>query len=188
MTREFLKNIKVGDSALPKEIIDAIMEENGNDIENAKKPFTDYDTIKEQLAEAQKTIQGFKDQGQDIEAVRTKATEWEQKYNQAIADHNKAMADRDFTDRLTAAINTAKGKNSKAIAALLDTDTLKASKNQEADIKSALDALQKDNAYLFGEDTTPPPYAPGAGSQSMGGTVSGVEAAFAKLNPDLKID
>ncbi len=188
MRREFLQNIKVGDAALPKEIVDAIMAENGRDIEAEKAKHADYDTIKEQLAEAQKTIQGFKDQGQDIEAVRTKATEWEQKYNQAIADHNKAMADRDFTDRLTAAINTANGKNSKAIAALLDTDTLKASKNQEADIKSALDALQKDNAYLFGEDTTPPPYAPGAGSQSMGGTVSGVEAAFAKLNPGLKLD
>ena len=188
MKREFLQNIKVGDQPLSKEIIDSIMEENGRDIENAKKSYADYDTIKEQLSEAQKAIKGFQDQGADIEAVRTKAAEWETKYNEAVSAHNKAMADRDFSDSLTAAISGAHGKNAKAIMALLDTDALQNSKNQEADIKTALENCQKENAYLFGEDTTPPPYAPGAGSQSMGGTVSGVEAAFAALNPGLKLD
>ena len=42
MKREFLQNFKVGDQALPKEIIDAIMDENGRDIEAAKKRFADY--------------------------------------------------------------------------------------------------------------------------------------------------
>lgn len=168
MKREFLQNFKVGDAALPKEVIDAIMEENGNDIEAVKTKYADYDTIKEQLTTAQETIKAFKDQGADIEAVRTKATEWEQKYNKAIADHNKAMADRDFNDQITAAIAAAKGKSAKAIAALLDMDALKQSKNQAEDIKAALATVQKENAYLFGEDTTPPPYAPGAGSQNMG--------------------
>lgn len=52
MKREFLQNLKVGDQALPKEVIDAIMAENGRDIEDAKKPFADYETIKTQLGEA----------------------------------------------------------------------------------------------------------------------------------------
>lgn len=46
MKREFLQNFKVGDQALPKEIIDAIMDENGRDIEAAKKPFADYEAVK----------------------------------------------------------------------------------------------------------------------------------------------
>ena len=58
MKREFLQNLKVGDQPLSKEVIDAIMAENGRDIEAAKKPFADYDTIKGQLEEAQKTIKG----------------------------------------------------------------------------------------------------------------------------------
>ena len=33
MQREFLQNLKVGDAPLPKEVIDAIMAENGRDIE-----------------------------------------------------------------------------------------------------------------------------------------------------------
>lgn len=36
MKREFLQNFKVGDQPLPKEVIDAIMAENGRDIEAAK--------------------------------------------------------------------------------------------------------------------------------------------------------
>lgn len=36
MKREFLQNLKVGEQALTKEVIDAIMAENGRDIENAK--------------------------------------------------------------------------------------------------------------------------------------------------------
>ena len=56
MKREFLQNFKVGEAALPKEIIDAIMAENGRDIEAAKAPFADYDTLKGQLTEAQNTL------------------------------------------------------------------------------------------------------------------------------------
>lgn len=85
MKREFLQNFKVGDQALPKEIIDAIMAEHGRDIEDAKKPFADYETIKNQLSEAQRTIQGFQTQGQDMERVRNAAKPWEEKYNRAIA-------------------------------------------------------------------------------------------------------
>ena len=53
MKREFLQNFKVGDQALPKEVIHAILNENSRDIGEAKKQFADYDTIKNQLAEAQ---------------------------------------------------------------------------------------------------------------------------------------
>lgn len=36
MKREFLQGLKVGEEALPKEIIDAIMAENGKDIQQAR--------------------------------------------------------------------------------------------------------------------------------------------------------
>ena len=164
MKREFLQNFKVGDQPLPKEIIDEIMAENGRDIESAKKPFADYDTIKNQLSEAQKTIKGFQDQGADIEAVRKSAKDWEYKYNQAIADHNHKMADMAFDHALDSAITGAKGKSAKAIRALLDVDALKGSKNQEADIKAALEGLKKDSGYLFDDVKNPPPYSGGTGT------------------------
>ena len=162
MKREFLQNLKVNEQPLSKEVIDTIMAENGRDIEAAKKPFADYDTIKQQLEDAKTTIKGFEDQ--DIEGVRKSAQDWEKKYNDAITAHQQELADRDFRQLLEGAITGAKGKNVKAIAALLDVDTLKGSKNQEADIKAALEGLKKDSGYLLDEEGTPPPYAPGTGT------------------------
>ena len=161
MKTEFLQNFKVNDHPLSKEIIDAILAENGRDIEAAKKPFADYDTIRQQLGEAQKTIKGF--QEQDIDGIRQSARDWEEKYNAAVADSQKKIADMAFDHALEAAITGANGRNAKAIRALLDVDALKSSKNQEADIKAALEAVQKDNGYLFDDGSTPPPYADGTG-------------------------
>ena len=162
MKREFLQNLKVGDQPLSKEAIDAIMAENGRDIEAAKKPFADYDTIKGQLEEAQKTIKGFEEQ--DIEGVRRAAKEWQEKYDAAVEAHKQELADRDFQQILDGAIGAAKGKSAKAIKALLDLDALKGSKNQEADIKAALEGLQKESGYLFDDGEAPPPYAGNTGN------------------------
>lgn len=164
MKREFLQNFKVNEQPLPKEIIDAIMAENGRDIEEAKRPFADYDTIKQNLEDAQKTLNDIQNQGTDLETARQNARDWEQKYNKALEDHKAELADRDFRQQLETAITAAKGRSAKAIMAMLDVDTLKASENRDQDIKAALEGLQKDSGYLFDTEGTPPPYAPGAGA------------------------
>ena len=175
MKTEFLQNFKVGEQPLTKEIIDAILAENGRDIEAAKKPFADYEALKDQLKTARDGLKAF--EGVDVAKLQgeiatlqgqlaDKDKEWQQKLD--------GMA---FDGRVKDAIAAAKGRNAKAIAALLDMDTLRASKNQEADIKTALDALKKDNGYLF-ETETPPPYATGTGTQQMSGKYSAEENAI----------
>ena len=47
MKREFLQGLKVGENPLPKEVIDAIMAENGRDIEGVKARYADYDALKQ---------------------------------------------------------------------------------------------------------------------------------------------
>ena len=74
----------MGEQELPKEVIDAILDENGRDIEAARKPFADYDDLKARLEEADKTIEGFK--GMDIDAIRREADEWKEKAEQAEQD------------------------------------------------------------------------------------------------------
>lgn len=184
MKREFLQNFKVGDQSLPKEVIDAIMEENGRDIENAKKPFSDYETIKGQLAEANKTIEEFK--GMDIDGVKKAAAEWKEKAEQAEKDAAQRIADMEFDGVLKDAITAARGRNATAIAALLDIPKLKLSTNRDADLKAALETVAKENPYLFGVEQIPPPYAPGTGSQSMGGgdTLTAAIRAAAGLKGD----
>ena len=63
------------------------------------------------------------------------------------------LAERDFNDLLKESIAAAKGKNAKAITALLDVDALKASKNQKEDVAAALKTLAEaeDSKMLFGD-------------------------------------
>ena len=183
MKREFLQNFKVNDQPLPKEIIDEIMAENGRDIEAAKKPFADYDSIKEQLQTAKDGLKAF--EGVDVAQLQSKVTELQGKLDAKDTEWNGKLADMAFDHALEAAITGAKGKNAKAIRALLDVDTLKGSKNQEADIKAALEGLKKDSGYLFDDGQIPPPYAGGTGTnkQQPNGEPSSLAGALrAKYN------
>ena len=143
MKREFLQGLKVGQTPLPKEIIDAIMAENGKDIESVKNRYADYDALKQAEADA--------------------AKQWEEKLNQQVDTHRREMSDLIFSHNLEKAILSAKGRNAKAITALLDIETLKTSENQTADLEEALQILKQDCSYLF-QSETPPPYARGTGA------------------------
>ena len=143
MKREFLQSLQVGDSPLPKEIIDAIMAENGRDIEAVKSRYADYEALKEQLAQGE--------------------SRWQEKYDQIVETHRKELEETVFGHNLEQAILAAKGRNSKAITALLDIDGIKASENQTQALEEALAQLKKDCDYLF-QTQTPPPYARGTGA------------------------
>ena len=166
MKTEFLQNFKVGDQPLPKEVIDAILAENGRDIENAKKPFADYDAVKGQLKIAQEGLKAF--EGVDVGQLQGKIKELTGMLSGKDKEWQAKLDDMVFDGRIRDAIAAAKGRNAKAISALLDVEALRASKNQEADIKAALEAVKKDNGYLF-ETETPPPVANGTGSAPAGG-------------------
>lgn len=172
MKREFLQNFKVGDQSLTKEIIDAIMDENGRDIEAAKQPYADYESIKEQLQTARDGLKAF--EGVDVQQLQGQITQLKNDLTAKETAHQAQLADMAFDRALETAITGARGRNAKAIKALLDVETLKNSKNQEADIKTALEGLKKDSGYLFEETGTPPPYSAGAGTGGAGGQSTGV--------------
>ena len=183
--REFLENLKIGDQALGKDLIDAIMAENGRDIEAAKKPFADYDAIKERLKTAQDGLKAF--DGVDVKDLQDKI----KNLNTQLSDKDKEWQEKlngmAFDGKIKDAIAAARGRSAKAIAALLDVDKLKKSNNQDADIKAALETLKKDNAYLFEDDTTPPPYAGGTGKTPPPGKYDAETAkimAAAGLDPE----
>ena len=156
MKREFLQEFRVGEQALPKEVIDAIMAENGRDIQKVKGNFSDYEDVKAELARLQQAAQ---ENQSHLEA----ASAWEEKYNQAVEAHKQQLAQMAFEKALGEGIAKAKGRNAKAIAALLDVDALKKSENQADAIEAALAELKKDSRYLF-EGDVPPPYARGTGA------------------------
>ncbi|WP_418668405.1 phage scaffolding protein [Allofournierella sp.] len=130
-----------------------------------------------QLAEAGKTIEGFK--ALDVEGIKKAAAEWKAKAEQAEKDAAAQVAAVKFDALVEGAITKAKGRSPKAVKALLDLDTLRASKDPEADLQAALGELAKSEGYLFDTGETPPPYAGGTGTTPpAGGQDAALRAAM----------
>lgn len=124
------------------------LEQAQEDLKSEKeKTSTQATTIKD----LKKDLEEFKDA--DVSGMKQKIADLEQDIKEKDENHKKEIADRDFNDILREAITSANGKNAKAITALLDIDTLKASKNQKEDITAALKELTEaeDSKMLFGE-------------------------------------
>ena len=136
-----------------------------NDLDTAQ---ADLTAEKEKTATQEKTISDLKkDLGEfkdvDVSGLQKKIEDLENDIKTKDATHQQEISDRDFNDLLKESIAAVKGKNAKAITALLDVDTLKTSKNQKEDISAALKALteKEDSKMLFGE---PDPNPVGTGN------------------------
>lgn len=122
------------------------------------KTVADYDkqtdkvtSLTDQLNTAKEEMKKF--DGVDPEALNNQIAALNQKLADKDTEYQNQIADRDFQDMLKTAIAEAKGRNAKAITALLDVEALKASKNQANDVAAALKALSEaeDSKMLFGE-------------------------------------
>lgn len=117
----------------------------------------DLDAATKRADTAEETLKGF--EGKDFDAITKERDEWKRKHDETVAAHKKQQEEREFNTALEAAISSAKGKNQKAIMALLDVEKLRSSKNQDADIKAALDSLRTDSGYLFDDNGGNPHFA-----------------------------
>ena len=108
---------------------------------------SDLDAVQKRAEDAEETLKGF--EGKDFDAITRDRDEWKKKHDDAVAAHKKEQEEREFNQLLEDSIADSKGKNTKAIAALLDVEKLRSSKNQHADMKAALETLRTENGYLF---------------------------------------
>lgn len=111
---------------------------------------TELEGVKGQLSQANEQIAGFKEL--DIEGVKQKAAEWEQKYNQAAQDSAREIEQLKFDFALDKELTKAQARNPKAVKALLDRDALKYDKGKIIGLEEQLETLKKneDSAFLFG--------------------------------------
>ena len=137
--------------AKAQEQIDYIMAETGREV-NALT--AERDGYKNQLATAQASLKAM--EGIDATGLQTKINELSEQMKGKDAEIEKIKSDYAFDAAVKEAIRKASGRNEKAIMALMDMDTLKASKNQAQDIETALTSLKKENDYLF-DSSTPLP-------------------------------
>ena len=131
--------------------INAVLDINSKDIGNAKKKLEiERDKYKDQLETAQQSLKEF--EGVDVKELQSKIKTLTSDLETKDTEYQQKIADMEFNSVLDGAISKSGAKNSKAVKALLDLDTLKTSKNQSEDITKALDEIKKDNDYMFTSD------------------------------------
>ena len=144
-----------------KTAITKAMQDNYKPIADWQKQHDKVESLTEQLNTATEGLKKF--DGVDAEALNKQIADLKADLEKKDSEYQSQIADRDFRDMLKGSIAEAKGRNTKAIEALLDIDTLKKSKNQKDDIAAALKALTEadDSKFLFGEAE---PEASGSGN------------------------
>ena len=174
---EFLEILKAHGIEVPKDKSEAL----AKDVAENYKTTAEYEKVSGELDKANKTIvandtaikdlQGklaeFKDV--DVTKLNERIKTLETEKANIESDYKKQLEDRDLDDIIKDAIATAKGKNAKAIKALLKIDELRKSKNQKEDVTAALKGLAEaeDSKMLFGE----PEAQPTGGKKDVGGSV-----------------
>ena len=143
----------------------------------------DFNAKNEELKTANSTITGLRDaakayEGVDVAGLKKQLTDLQGKY-----DANLAALRRDSAIDL--ALAGSKARNAKAARALLDLDRVTYQDGKLTGLEEQVAQLQKDNPWLFGQTST----AATGGEHGQGGSAEqdGVEAAFQRLNPGLKL-
>ena len=133
-----------------KQGLETQFSESYREAQEFKELNTELEGIKGQLSQANEQIAGFKEL--DIEGVKQKAAEWEQKYNQAAENSAREIEQLKFDFALDRELTKAQARNPKAVKALLDRDALKYDKGKIIGLEEQLETLKKgeDSAFLFG--------------------------------------
>lgn len=107
MNREELSKIEVEGKNLPKEVIDKIMELNGNSINELKKENDKLKTEKEglesQLNDANEKIKGFSEI--DVEKIKAEVNEWKEKYETDTKNLKDSLTQKDYDYKITELAN-----------------------------------------------------------------------------------
>ena len=181
MKREEVKSKIPG---ITDEQLDWLMGENGRDVTAEKTKAANLQTqvndLTKQLTTAKDGLKAF--EGVDVADLKGQIA----KLQGQLADQADSFA---FDAALDGAIRDAHGRDVKAIRGMLDVDKLKASKDRTSDIQAAIDALAQEKAWAFGGEGTGVTVTTGGehGAGGDAGDADGVLAAFAAMNPNLKV-
>ena len=127
-----------------------IMAENGKDVKREKDKADSYKT---QLDTAKESLKAF--DGVDVAELKSKITTLTNDLASKESEYNAKLAERDFNDIVSRYAGEFKARDVKAVMPFLDVEKLKASKNQNDDIKAAFESVKKDKAYLFEDNSLP---------------------------------
>lgn len=159
MKTEFLKELGITEQAT----IDAIMAQNGKDINHAKSQQSTLETkvsdLETQLADRDKQLKDLKASVGDNEQLTKKISELEDANKNAATEYENKIANIQKTHAIENGVRDSKAKNSKAVMALLDIDKITFENGEVKGLSEQLEGLKtnEDTSFLFGESDPKPP-------------------------------
>lgn len=144
------------------------------------------DNYKDSFETAQNALKEF--DGVDVKELNGKITQLTSDLAKKDSEYQAKIADMEFNSVLDSAISASGARNSKAVKALLEIEALKGSKNQEDDIKKAIEAVKTENDFLFGADEPINNVVIGAGNSNQPGKKMTLMEAMAYKNAHPEAD
>jgi uncharacterized protein len=168
-------------AGLKIDVLEEIIILHGKDIEKHKTDLTAALTeatgLKTQLTEASATIDSFK--AMKPEELKAAVNDYKTKYETAQAESIAQLTTLKFNHALQGALIDAKingvgkVKNTKAILALLDVESIKKNYNEKDDsfvgLKEQLEKVKLNDGYLFEDEDQPPKIVIGGGNKQIVG-------------------
>lgn len=172
MRRSELKNL-----GLEADVIDQILEMNGDDINREKAKARKFEDevkdLKSQLGD-----------NSDVKKIEAERDSWKSKFENLEKQNKAEKEEKEFNDFLKANFDEFKVRDEVSVKANLDFEKIKASKDRTKEIKEQLTNVQKEKSYLFNseekvkENSQTYTYTPNGGK---GGDVTEAEAMAKEL-------
>ena len=172
MRRSELKNL-----GLEADVIDQILEMNGDDINREKAKARKFeDEVKDLKSQLGDTA--------DVKKIEAERDDWKSKFENLEKQNKAEKEEKEFNDFLKANFDEFKVKDEVSVKANLDFEKIKESKDRTKEIKEQLTNVQKEKAYLFNseekgkENSSTYTYTPNGGK---GGEITEAEAMAKEL-------
>lgn len=150
MDREFLKSLELSDDA-----IEQVMKKHGQAITSTKQELDtlveENNSLKEQLETRDNDIAELKEKAKDSEELTAKLDEMAQSYETEKANLTAKLEDTNRKHTLELALREAGAKNTKAVSALIDMESLTFEEGKLVGLDDQLATIQKENDYLFNQ-------------------------------------
>lgn len=190
MKREFLEGLDLGNGVkLSKETVDAIMAENGKDIEAQKNTVTqlttERDGLKTQLETAKTTIKSYEDM--DVEKIKQSAKDWEEKHKtdtKALQDQLDAANYGFSVKEATAGLKFTSESAKKAFIADLTAKKLPVQEGKLLGMEDFIKTYQTSDpgAFVPENDDKTPTFTKGTGGGTQIAADAALRAAFGLPN------
>ena len=151
MKREFLKGMKLTD-----EQIDAIMAENGKDVNSLKEQVnsltTEKDGLQSQLTDRDTQLKDLKGKVKDSDELTAEIDQLQKANKEAKEKYEADLTAQQKSFLVDKALTSAGARNVKAVSSLLDLNSVEVKDGQLTGLDDQLKALRDSDSYMFKED------------------------------------